>query len=628
MLLGVFVLYISYPGVQDGMDLKCSRGRVYANQWVRCGYQFLEERAFVARKSNNGVKPADQLQKAPTGIAGLDEITLGGLPRGRPTLVCGAAGCGKTLLAMEFLVRGATQYGEPGVFMAFEETPDELSQNVASLGFDLRALERKKKLSLDHVHIERSEIQETGEYDLEGLFVRLNYAIDSIGAKRVVLDTLEALFGGLSDTGILRAELRRLFRWLKDKGVTAVITAERGDGSLTRHGLEEYVSDCVILLDNRVQDQLTTRRLRIVKYRGTSHGTNEYPFLIDEDGFSVTPITSVGLGYSVSSKRISTGISELDDMLGGGYYQGSSVLVSGTAGTGKTSIAAHLVNAACARGERAIFLASEESPQQIIRNMASIGIDLGRWLDRGLLRFHAERATAHGFEAHLTALHKHINNYKPQVAVIDPLNTLLKAGAENEVENLIVRMVDFLKSRGVTALFSSIADFQMNSEHTDIAVSSLVDTWLLVRNIEQRGERNRGLYVLKSRGMAHSNQIREFLMTNQGIKLVDVCVDDREGVLIGSARKEFERAQATAAEQNTRENSRKRFIMEQRRKALAAKIEALQSEFEAQVREDEQLILEAEQEMENARTDRAAAARERQSSATKSRRSKNGSRRS
>jgi len=420
---------------------------------------------------------APTLPKVPTGITGFDEITGGGLPRGRPTLVCGSAGCGKTLFAMEFLVRGATQFGEPGVFMAFEETGEDLAQNVRSLGFDLVELAAQDKLVVDYVHIERSEIEETGEYDLEGLFLRLGHAIDSIGAKRVVLDTIEALFGGMSNETILRAELRRLFRWLKDRGVTTVITGERGGGQLTRQGLEEYVSDCVILLDHRVTDQLSTRRLRVVKYRGTVHGTNEYPFLIDETGISVLPITSVGLRHSAGTERISSGIPELDRMLGGkGYYRGSSILVSGTAGAGKTSFAAHLVEAACRRGERCLYFAFEESAQQFVRNMRSIGLDLQPHIDAGLLRFEASRPTLHGLESHLVSIHKAVSEVAPQLVVIDPISTFIASGSDHEVSAMLMRLVDFLKAQGITAFFTSLTSGGTATERTEVEISSLIDT--------------------------------------------------------------------------------------------------------------------------------------------------------
>ena len=462
-----------------------------------------------------------ELAKCPTGIRGLDEITNGGLPRGRPTLVCGAAGCGKTLLAMEFIVRGAREFNEPGVFMAFEETEAELSDNVASLGFDLAGLVRRKKVVLDHVHIERSEIEETGAYDLEGLFVRLGCAIDEIGAKRVALDSLEALFAGLPNEMILRAELRRLFRWLKEKGVTVVITGEQGEGTLSRHGLEEYISDCVIFLDHRVINQVGTRRLRIVKYRGSSHGTNEYPTMIDERGLSVLPISSLGLDYGVTKKRVPTGVPQLDAMLdGNGYFKGSSVLVSGTAGTGKSSLAASFVDAACRRGERCLYLAFEESPAQIVRNMASIGFDLDPWVSKGLLRFHAVRSTLYGLEQHLVALHKLVEKFRPAVVVMDPVTNLITIGDTPEVMAMLTRVIDYLKMKGVTALFTSLTGGGACDERTDVGISSLMDTWLLLRNVEEGGDRKRLLHILKSRGMAHSSQVRHFLLTDSGIQVL------------------------------------------------------------------------------------------------------------
>jgi len=474
----------------------------------------------VKIKSNSSLDKIT-LQKSLTGIPGLDEITEGGLPKGRPTLICGSAGCGKTLLSMEFLVRGATQYNEPGVFMCFEEKAEELATNIASLGFDLKKLEREKKISIDHVHIERREIEETGEYDLDGLFIRLGHAIDSIKAKRVVLDTIETLFGGLSNDAILRSELKRLFGWLKEKGVTAIITGERGQGQLTRHGLEEYVSDCVILLDHRVTDQLSTRRLRIVKYRGSSHGTNEYPFLIDEHGISVIPITSLGLSHTVTSERISSGVMKLDAMMSGkGYYRGSSILVSGTAGTGKSSLGASFVQAACKRGEKVLYFAFEESPDQIIRNMRSIGVDLGKYVKNGSLKIHSSRPTLHGLEMHLAVMHKIVNEFLPQVVVIDPINNLLTSASGPEVRAMLVRLIDFIKTENITGFFTNLTSAGQDSlEETELGLSSLMDTWILIRNIELEGERKRGVYILKSRGMAHSNQIREFHLTDKGIDL-------------------------------------------------------------------------------------------------------------
>jgi circadian clock protein KaiC len=463
---------------------------------------------------------ARALPKAPTGIQGLDEITLGGLPRGRPTLVSGSAGCGKTLLAMEFLVRGATEFDEPGVFVAFEENAAELTQNVRALGFDLEELEAQDKLVIDYVHIERSEIEETGEYDLEGLFIRLGYAIDSIGAKRVVLDTIEVLFGGLSDQAILRSELRRLFRWLKDKGVTAIITGERGDHALTRHGLEEYVSDCVILLDHRITEQRSTRRLRVVKYRGSTHGTNEYPFLIDADGISVLPITSLGLQHIAPADRIATGIVGLDALLGGkGLYRASSVLVSGTAGTGKTSLAAHFAEASCRRGENCLYFAYEESQSQLVRNMRSIGVDLGPWLEQGTLRIQATRPTTHGLEMHLVAIHKLVRESQPRAVVIDPLTNFLKAGSVMDAEAMLTRLIDWLKAQGITALFTSLTHGGHDPTQSEAGISSLVDTWIVLRDVELASERSRELCVLKSRGMAHSRSIAAYTLTDTGFEL-------------------------------------------------------------------------------------------------------------
>ena len=524
---------------------------------------------------------AATLPKVPTGITGLDEITGGGFPKGRPTLVCGAAGCGKTLLAMEFLVRGATEFGEPGAFIAFEETAEELTQNVRSLGFDLDDLQTKEKLSIDYVRIERSEIEETGEFDLEGLFVRLGLAIDSIGAKRVVLDTLETLFGGFSNQAILRSELRRLFRWLKDKGVSAVITAERGDGSLTRQGLEEYVSDCVILLDHRVTENVSTRRLRIVKYRGTTHGTNEYPFLIDETGFSVLPLTSAGLNHAVSDERVSSGIPRLDAMLGGkGYFRGSSILVSGTAGTGKSSLAANFAAETCRRGERCLYLAFEESPTQIMRNMRSIGVDLDPFVKKGLLKIHASRPTFQGLEMHLVQIHKMVSDFEPTAVIVDPISNFTASGSNSDAESMLLRLVDFLKARQITAFMTNLTAGGNAWERTDIGISSIIDTWLLLRDIELGGERNRGMYVLKSRGMKHSNQIREFLLTSEGVQLEDVYVGP-EGVLTGSMRAAQEARERAESLRRSQETEQKRRELDRRRAALEAQIASLRAEFEA-----------------------------------------------
>ncbi len=524
---------------------------------------------------------ARSLPKAPTGIHGLDDITQGGLPRGRPTLICGGPGCGKTLMAAEFLIRGATEFNEPGAFITFEESGEELAQNVRSLGFDLDALVEAKKIALDYVRVERAEIEETGEYDLEGLFLRLGLAIDTVGAKRVVLDTIESLFSGFNNQALLRSEIRRLFRWLKDKGVTAVITGERGEGSLTRQGLEEYVSDCVILLDHRVTEQVSTRWLRIVKYRGTTHGTNEYPFLIDEAGIAVLPVTGLGLEHTVSNERVSSGVPRRDAMLGGkGYYRGSSILVSGTAGTGKTSLGTHFTRESALRGERVLYLAFEESPSQLIRNMRSIGVDLEPHVKKGLVRIHASRPTLLGLEAHLVQIHKMVAEFKPDAVIVDPISNFIDASSAIEAQLMLLRLVDFLKAKRVTALFTHLTSGAAAREATDIGISSLIDTWLLLRDIELGGERNRGLYVIKSRGMKHSNQIREFILTPEGIQLEDVYLGP-EGVLTGSMRAAQEAREAADAVVESEQMERRQREIEARRAALEAQIAALRAEFQA-----------------------------------------------
>jgi circadian clock protein KaiC len=537
----------------------------------------------VARQKTAGAaaKAVERLEKAPTGITGLDEVTLGGLPRGRATLICGSAGCGKTMLAVEFLVNGVREYDEPGVFIAFEETRDELVVNAASLDFDLGKLVRDGKLAIDHVHIDPNEIAETGEYDLEGLFIRIKYAIESVGAKRVVLDTIETLFSGFSNTALLRAEIRRLFQFLKSFGVTAIVTGERGENALTRYGLEEYVADCVILLDHRVLDQITTRRMRIVKYRGSSHGTNEYPFIIDEEGFSVLPVTSMALQHKVTSEVISTGVPDLDAMMGlGGYYRGSTVLMSGTAGMGKSSFAAAFARSACEQGERVLYFAFEESARQIVRNMRSIGNDLQPHLDNGRLRIVAQRPFLYGLEMHLVSMHKEIERFRPGVVVVDPISNLISAGTEREVTSMLTLLIDFLKTEGITGFFTVLTENGGRLETSDVGISSLIDTWMLVRDIEVSGERNRGLYVLKARGMNHSNQIREFLLSNKGIKLVEVYLGP-SGMLTGSARVALEEQERDASVRQTDENELKLAQLEHRRKAMEAHIEALRAEFEA-----------------------------------------------
>jgi circadian clock protein KaiC len=546
------------------------------------------------RKAKNATRSSRALPKALTGIQGLDEITNGGLPRGRPTLVSGSAGSGKTLFGLEFLVRGATQYDEPGVFMSFEETLPDLTNNAASLGFDLNGLVADKKLFMDHVHVSRSEISETGEYDLDGLFIRIADAVERVGAKRIVLDTLEALFAELPNPGILRAEIRRLFAWLKQKGLTTVITAERDrPDTLTRNGIEEFVSDCVIVLDHRIREEISTRRLRIVKYRGSTHGTNEYPFLIDEFGLSVLPISSLGLDHPAPAVRISTGIDRLDGMMGGkGFFRGSSILMSGTAGTGKTTVAAHFVDASCRRGERCLYFAFEESPKQIVRNMRSVGVDLEPWVRKGLLRFHAARPTYAGIEEVLLVTHKHIASFKPSIVVVDPMTNLLQVSTLNEVRSMLTRLVDFLKTKEITAVFTSLTLAGGSLEANEADVSSLMDTWLLLKTIEVGGERNRAIYVLKSRGMEHSNQIREFVLTNDGLRLLDVYLGP-EGVLTGSARvtqEGREKAAGTSRQQHLDGRGRE---LERKREIFEARMTMLRAEFEVEEEVIQQSISES-----------------------------------
>lgn len=521
------------------------------------------------------------LEKTPTGINGFDEITNGGLPAGRPTLVCGEAGAGKTLFSIEFIVRGAMQFKEPGVIMVFEEKAEDLEMNVASFGFNLKKLQKDGLLWIDHVHVNRSEIEETGMYDLDGLFIRLAHAIESINAKRVMLDTIENLFGSFENEGILRSELRRLFSWLKDRGVTAVITAEKGVGMLTRHGLEEYVSDCVILLDHRVENQISTRLLRVVKYRGSLHGTNEYPFLIDEDGISVLPVTSLQLEREVSSQRISCGIESLDAMLGGkGFFRGSSILISGTPGTGKTSIAAYFADATCRRKERCLYYAFEESPQQIIRNMQSISVDLKKHVESGMLQLVSTRPTLYGLESHLVAIHKKVKQFKPRTVILDPITNLVTVASISEVKSMLTRLLDFLQTEGITVLFTALVFDKENTLQTDEGISSLVDAWIQVRDIEGNGERNRGIYIMKSRGMSHSNQVREFVITSKGLKLVDVYLGP-DGILVGSAREAQELQEYTGRELRTYAASRKDQAIERKKLVLEAKIASLKEEFES-----------------------------------------------
>ena len=553
-----------------------------------------------AMTAQTGAALTASLEKAPSGISGFDQITDGGLPRGRATLVCGGPGSGKTIFAIEFLVRG-TELGERGVFISFEETLSDLTRNVESLGFDLTRLQAEKKLAVDHIHLDRSEIEEAGGYSLDGLFVRLRHAIESVGAKRIAIDTLEVLFGGLKDQGTLRTETQRLFRWLKEAGLTAVVTAEAGDSTLTRQGLEEYVSDCVVVLGQTVQDQATTRYLRVIKYRGSSHGTNEYPFLIDDTGFSVVPTTSLQLDYLVSADRISTGIPSLDAMLGGaGFYRTSTILVSGSAGTGKSILAAHLAHATCARGERCMIFAFEESPSQIERNMRSVGLDLAKWQESGLLQLRATRPSLYGLEMHLVAMHKAIARFKPQAVILDPISSFLSAGTPEQVKAMLVRLFDWLKTQNITGLLTCLTH---SLQAEDVGISSLIDTWLEVRDLEVAGERNRTLYLLKSRGMRHSNQVRELLISDQGVSLADVYFT-QDGVLLGSAK--------TAEEQKRVRNERsveddiagKERLLELRRATLEAQIAVLNAEHASAAEETQRLIRSARESGQRFRRDR------------------------
>lgn len=521
------------------------------------------------------------LPKSLTGIEGFDDLTLGGLPTGRPTLICGSAGCGKTLFSSTFLVNGAQLFGEPGVFVTFEERPVDIAANVASLGFDLQSLIDEGNLYIEHIEIDPSEVAEAGDYDLEGLFLRLELAVEQIGAKRIVLDTIESLFSAFSNPAILRAEIRRLFDWLKSKELTAVITGERGDGTLTRQGLEEYVSDCVILLDHRVDNQISTRRLRIVKYRGTSHGTNEYPFLIDQDGFSVLPVSSLGLDHKVFEERISTGIHDLDAMLTGeGFYRGSSILISGVAGAGKSTLAAMMADASCKRGERALYLSFEESEQQVLRNMKSVGTDLTPWLKSGALHYIAARPTFYSLEMHLAIMLREIARFKPHIVVLDPISAFMGSGDQLEVQAMLLRMVDYLKSNGITAVFTHLTHDQRRESETDVGLSSLMDAWILLLNREAHGEFNRELYLLKARGIPHSNQVREFVMSREGISLLPPYLGDA-GALTGAARRNEEARERRAEIVRKAEVARVQEQVAQHRRDALAQIETLKAEIAA-----------------------------------------------
>jgi circadian clock protein KaiC len=552
-------------------------------------------------KQNPKAKPATPtlesiaLKKEPTGIYGLDDITNGGLPKGRPTLICGGAGSGKTMFAMEFLVRGALRYDQPGVLMSFEETESELVKNFASLGYNLAELQAQNKVAIDYVSINKTEIQETGEYDLEGLFVRLQYAIDSIGAKRVVLDTLEALFGGLTDSGVLRAEMRRLFQWLKDKGVTAIITAERGEGGLTRHGIEEYVSDCVLLLDNRVENDLSTRRLRILKYRGSAHGADEYAFAIDSQGITIMPVSSLRLDHDAPEEIVSSGVAQLDEMLGGGYYKGSSVLITGMAGTGKSSLGASMVDAAARLGEKSMLFSSEESPKQVVRNMRRIGLNLAPALEKDLIRIHSTRPSVQGLEMHLLVMQRMITEFDPAIVVVDALTDFTDLGSMHQVKGMVNRLVDFLKSKNITSVFLGLVATNA-AEESGVGVSSTMDSWVHLTNVQSNQERNRALYILKSRGMAHSNQMREFRMTDGGVRLEEIYVG-AGGALMGAARVAQEAADKEVIAERQQNIQRKKRELEAKRILLESRIAAIKAEQEAEeiiltksIQEDEAIV--------------------------------------
>jgi len=519
----------------------------------------------------------------PSGIKGFDVITGGGLPKGRPALVSGGPGCGKTLFAMEFIIRGIVDYNEPGVFVAFEEKIEDLEKNFLSMGFDLKDLIKRKKLVLDHIYIDRTEIQETGEYDLEGLFIRLGAMIDEVGAKRIAIDTLEAIFSGFCNEAILRSELRRLFLWLKDKGISAVVTGEGGDRTITKYGLEEYVADCVITLDHRVTNQIATRRLRIVKYRGSLHGTDEYPFLISSDGISVLPITSMSLAHTASKERVGSGIPRLDTMLGGkGYYRGSSILVSGQAGTGKTSLAATFAEAACKHKERCLFIVFEESESQISRNMRSISIDLEAGVKKGLLKFHAVRPTAYSLEMHLSMIIRLIDEFQPQVMVVDPISNLYPVGDDIQVRSMLMRLIDYAKSLNVTGLFTNLSNDVSTTtyglEPTEVHVSSLMDTWLILKNVEGNGERNRVFSIAKARGIAHSNQMREFILSDRGIQLIDLYKGS-EGVLFGSARVAQETREVASRVLRNEEIERRQRDLDRKKRIMENEILMLKEKF-------------------------------------------------
>ncbi|MBA3285861.1 MAG: circadian clock protein KaiC [Nitrosopumilus sp.] len=531
-------------------------------------------------KTKNQSQKSKPLKKCPTGIIGLDEITFGGLPKNRCTLICGGAGSGKSIFGIEFVIRGAEFYKEPGLFVAFEENEEELNQNITSLGFNIKELIDSNLLVLDYVHIDRAEFKEIGSYNLDGLFIRLSDSIDRFKIKRVVLDTIEVLFGNFTNEIILRSELQRLFRWFKEKNVTVVVTAEQGVNTFSRYGLEEYVADCVILLDNRMHQQISTRRLRVAKYRGSSHGNNEYPFIINDSGISIIAITSIKLDYPVSNKHVSSGIKQLDTMFGDkGFYSGSSILVSGAAGNGKTSIAASFSNGTCELGKKCFYFTLDESVDQIIRNMNSIGIDLSQWINKDLLRFHAINPYTAGLEAHLADIQRLTNEFNPSVVIIDPIANLKILGPLNEVQGILSILVNFFKNKQITTMFTSLVPEEKFGYVVEEGISNLMDTWVFLQYIHGEGERNRGISILKSRGMSHSNQLREVILSDKGIHLQNVYIG-QDKVLAGSAR--LVQATKLEIENSNRESElkhRERQI-EITRKSLEAQISALHETLE------------------------------------------------
>ncbi|HMK47878.1 MAG TPA: circadian clock protein KaiC [Methanocella sp.] len=562
-----------------------------------------------AKKSRSPT--ASKLVKVPTGIKGFDDIMMGGLPGGRSTLVAGGAGSGKTMFGMEFIVHGATEFNEPGIYVSFEENIDDLKKNFASMNFDLTRLIDEKKIIIDHVFIERNMIEETGEYDLEALFIRLGYEIDSIGAKRVALDTIEVLFSGLTNHAVIRAEILRLFRWLKDRGVTTIVTGERGQFTLTRYGLEEYIADCVILLDNRIDNELSTRRLRIIKYRGSSHGTGEYPFLIGKAGITIFPITSIRTDYKMSMQTVSTGMPIMDEMLDGkGYFKGSTVLVSGTAGTGKTSLGAHFVDAACRRGEKCLYISLEENQGQVVRNMRSIGINLQQWIDKGRLKFHVARPAMHGIEMHLLMMEDEANRFKPQNILIDPITDFTMVGGGREVKSMLIRLIDLFKARGITIMMTELIRGDIRVEKPETYISSLIDTWILLRNFEYGGERCRGLTILKSRGMAHSNQIREFVMSSDGIKLLSPYIGP-EGVFMGSIKLSQEAKDNARILNIKREIQHKHDMLEEKMLEYEAKMLAVKTQQKVEESDLKKGLAMAEQDLQILLGDREQLSRER-----------------